>query len=79
MDRASAPSWHVVSHLSLSLEVDPALRVKSFFADGFVELLVLLVRDVFLLTGPDGHIVVHTVPAPSVHLQIGCDDSAGEV
>jgi hypothetical protein len=55
--------------------VDPALRVKRLFADGFVEFLVLFVGNVFLLSGPDCYVIVYAVPAPSVDLQMRYVDS----
>ena len=56
------------THLALSFEVDPALSVTRFFADGLVEFLVFFFRDVLVLSRPNSHIIVHAVPAPDIDL-----------
>ena len=57
-----------MNHSNLRLEVDPSLRVGGLLGDDLEELLVLLVGDGILLSGPDSDVAVEAVPVPLVHL-----------
>merc|ERR1712032_948042 len=50
--------------LALRLEVGPGGRVGLVFGDGLVEVIVIFVGDVFLVTRPDGLLLVDEFPVP---------------